>query len=299
MHNTAQTSKKRPALGQGLDALIPLYEPNESTNSEGSIKHFPLESLVPNLYQPRRLFSEESLRELSDSIREQGVIQPIIVRKREDGSHEIVSGERRWRASKMAGYDRVPVIVKELSDSESLEIALIENLQRENLNPVDTAEAYNILIDKFEYTHDFLARRIGKDRTTITNHLRLLRLPDEIKTEIREDRLSMGHARTLLAISNVSTQLKLSSKVINGKLSVRDLEKIVQNFKNKSSSRKESSNQTDSSLVLLQRNLSNHLSTRVSIKQKSEKSGKIEIHFHSIQELSRLLEAIGYAEDLT
>jgi ParB family transcriptional regulator, chromosome partitioning protein len=297
MHKTPQISKKRPALGQGLDALIPIYEPNESTSSERSIKNVPLESLVPNSYQPRSLFSEESLRELSESIRQQGVLQPIIVRIKQDGLHEIVSGERRWRASKMAGYDTVPVIVKKLSDSESLEIALIENLQRENLNPVDTAEAYNILIDKFEYTHDFLAKRIGKDRSTITNHLRLLRLPDEIKNEIREDRLSMGHARTLLAISNISTQLKLSSKVINRKLSVRDLEKIVQNFKNKASLRSKTPNQTDSSVMLLERNLSNHLSTRVRIRQKSDKSGKIELHFHSLEELSRLLEAIGYTED--
>lgn len=297
MQKVAQNAHKRSALGMGLDALLPPKDEVRSIGDfEKDIVSLPIDSLSPNANQPRRLFREESLEDLRDSIREIGVIQPIIARPAASGKFEIVAGERRWRAAKMAACSTVPVIVRELSDAEAFEIALIENLQRENLNPLDTAEAYDTLITKFSYTHDALARRIGKDRTNITNHIRLLRLPDPIKDELRNERLSMGHARTLLAVENVEKQLDLSGLVVRKRLSVRELEKIVQNFKKKlSKSQKTQAKQSE--VVDLERNLSSHLSAKVSIRVTSNGSGKLEVHFHSMEELDRLFGMMGYKED--
>jgi ParB family chromosome partitioning protein len=293
-----ETAKKRTALGQGLNALIPLDEPVTRGSSNKDFRHVPIESLEPNPHQPRRVFSEDSLAELSSSIKEIGVIQPLLVRPgAQEGRYEIVAGERRWRAARMAQFSTIPVIVRNVSDSESLEIALIENLQREDLNPLDTAEAYDILIKKFSYTHEVLAQRMGKDRTSITNHLRLLKLPDPIKMDLREDRLSMGHARTLLAVDHLPTQLDLSRKTIRRKLSVRELERIVQNFKNKQ--QPALTPQPDPEVSALEKALSRHLSTKVVIRKKTSESGKLELHFHSREELDRLLEAMGFSEDFS
>jgi len=299
MQKVTDSGKKRTALGQGLDALLPLDQPVSRGASDGDIIYVAMESLIPNQNQPRRLFSERSLADLADSIREMGVIQPLIVRPRPEGKYEIVAGERRWRAAGMAGSTSIPVIVRDLSDAESLEIALIENIQRENLNPLDTAEAYDVLIQRYSYTHDVLARRIGKDRTNITNHLRLLKLPDPIKEDVRQDLLTMGHARTLLGVEHLPTQLLLSRKIVKRKLSVRELEKIVQNYKEKQASGSRKSSDEDPDLAFLEKGLSQHLSTKVSVRHKANGSGKLEIHFHSREEFDRLLETIGYSEDFS
>ncbi len=297
MPKAMETAKRRTALGQGLDALIPLEQPLETRSTDRTIEYVPADALLPNPYQPRRFFPEASLSDLSESIKERGVIQPLIVRVSAQGSYEIVAGERRWRAARMAGFHTIPVIIRHLSDSESLEIALIENLQREDLNPLDTAEAYDTLIRKFSYTHEDLAKRIGKDRTNITNHLRLLKLPDPIKEHLRQERLTMGHARTLLAVEHLPTQLNLSGKVINRKLSVRDLERIVQNYKTKQAKKQAPPETEDSGMADLERGLSRHLATRVVVRQKNNESGKLEIHYHSRDELDRLVESLGYSED--
>ena len=299
MLNETSTSKRRTVLGQGLDALIPLDGPPEGDVGGHHVKYLAIESLFPNPYQPRRVFDETALSELADSIKEMGVIQPLIVRRTPSGDHQIVAGERRWKAAMMAGFSTIQVIVRDLSDAESLEMALIENLQREDLNPLDTAEAYDVLIKKFSYTHEALAKRIGKDRSSITNHLRLLKLPDPIKEDLRGDRLSMGHARTLLAVDHLPTQLDLSRKILKRNLSVRDLEKIVQNFKDKQKTSRTGPPVKESELASLERGLSRHLSTRVVVKTFSNNSGKLEISFHSREELDRLLEAIGYSEDFS
>jgi ParB family chromosome partitioning protein len=199
----------------------------------------------------------------------------------------------------MAGFKAVPAIVRDLSDSESLEISLIENLQRENLNPLDAAEAYDTLIKKFSYTHDLLAQRLGKDRSSITNQLRLLKLPDPIKEDLRHERLTMGHARTLLAIENLPKQLTLSRKTVSQKLSVRDLERIVQNYKANQTHREGKPGVRETGNSILERGLSRHLSTRVVIKYNSNNSGRLEIYFHSPDELDRLVEALGYSEDFS
>jgi len=238
--------------------------------------------------------------ELSNSIKEMGVIQPLLVRPASvDGSYEIVAGERRWRAARTAGYSLIPVIIRNLSDSESLEIALIENLQREDLNPLDTAEAYDTLIRKFAYTHEVLAQRMGKDRTSITNHLRLLKLPEPIKNDLRQDRLSMGHARTLLAVDHLQTQLNLSRQIVRRKLSVRELERIVQNYKNKQIGGSGSPVVRDPEVQALEKALSGHLSTKVRVRKTTGDSGKIELYFQSRDELDRLLELLGYSEDFS
>ncbi len=291
--------KKRTALGQGLDALLAPDKSSLSDQEKNSVQFTSIDLLEPNPYQPRRYFSEESLIDLSNSIKELGVIQPLIVRSANEGKYEIIAGERRWRASKMAGFTSIPVIVRDVTDSEALEIALIENLQRENLNPLETAEAYNTLIDKFSYTHENLAKRIGKERSNVTNHLRLLKLPDPIKDQLRQNLLSMGHARTLLSVDHLPTQLTLTNKVVKRKLSVRELEKIVQNLKKKTENKTVSQVRKDSDTVLLEKKISNHLSTKVSIVRKDNGSGKLEIHFHSGDEFERLLEHIGYTDDFS
>jgi ParB family transcriptional regulator, chromosome partitioning protein len=299
MQKVTETGKKRTVLGQGLNALIPFQDFENSKDSSRIVTDLRIDSLLPNRYQPRRQFSEETLAELSRSLIEVGVIQPLIVRPLSDGRYEIVAGERRWRAAIKAGFSTIPALVQDLTDLESLERALIENLQREDLNPLDTAEAYDVLIKKFSYTHENLAQRIGQDRSNVTNYLRLLKLPDPIKQYVREDLISMGHARTLLAIENISTQLNLSNKVVKRKLSVRDLEKIVQNFKKKQAARSSHSQVSDNDLGQLQNALSRHFSTKVTIRQIDNEHGRLEIHYHSRDEFDRLLELMGYSPDFS
>jgi ParB family transcriptional regulator, chromosome partitioning protein len=297
MLKSTETSKKRTALGQGLNALLPMDPLVGQISSERTILDVAIAALLPNPYQPRRTFGEESLHDLSRSIKELGVIQPLLVRSLPDGKYEIVAGERRWRAAGMAGFTAVPVIVRDVSDSESLEIALIENLQRENLNPLDTAEAYDLLIEKFSYTHDELAKRVGKDRSNITNYLRLLKLPEPVKEFLRQDQLTMGHARTLLAVEHMPTQLSLSQKVVKRRLSVRELERIVQNYKQKLEDRSSSGPRIASAVSPLETALSRHFSTRVTVRQKADGSGKLELHFSSREEMERLVETMGYADE--
>ncbi|MGC8657535.1 MAG: ParB/RepB/Spo0J family partition protein [Desulfomonilaceae bacterium] len=292
-----EVNKKRNALGLGLDALIPPKVQEKTDLSNLQTKMVQVHHIHPNPNQPRQSFDDQSLAELAASIKEIGLIQPIIVRPTQNGSYEIIAGERRWRASVLAEIEHIPVIVREVTESESLEIALIENLQREDLNPVDTAEAYETLIRKFSYTHEVLASRIGKDRTDITNHLRLLKLPETIKISVRNRELSMGHARTLLAVDHLDTQLSLSEKVVRRKLSVRELERIVQNFKHKRSRSKVPN--SDHSTANLEKDLSRKFSTKVTVRSNSSGSGKIEFHFFSQEDLIRILDSIGFREELT
>lgn len=300
MLNSRETTKKRNALGLGLDALISVPPVETSDFSGIQTKLLPVDSIQPNSNQPRQIFNDQSLNELASSISEIGLIQPIIVRVIDNGSYEIVAGERRWRAAILAKIDYVPAIIRNVTDKESIELALIENLQREDLNPLETAEAYDTLIQKFSYTHEILANRIGKDRSDITNHLRLLRLPEVIKHRVRNREISMGHARTLLAVDHIETQLSLSEKIVRRKLSVRELEQIVQNYKKKlenpaKNQRRESGYKTKD----IEKSLSRHFSTKIIIKKNNSGSGRIEFHFHSLEELLRLLDAVGFSEELT
>ena len=292
-----ETAKKRTALGQGLNALIPVDDFLTDGESDRNVKNLRIDALTPNPHQPRSLFAEQSLMDLSRSIKEMGVIQPLIVRPAAEGKYKIVAGERRWRAAMMAGFATIPALVRQLTDLESLETALIENLQREDLNPVDTAEAYDTLIKKFSYTHENLAQRIGKDRTSITNHLRLLKLPDPIKQQLRDELISMGHARTLLGLDHVHAQMNLSNKGDQAKTLCEKLERIVQNYRNKHDSGTLRGVTKDPALANLETGLSRHFATKVTIRKNQNEVGKLEFHFHSREELDRLLEMIGYSED--
>lgn len=206
-------ANKRPALGKGIGALL------SSAAQEGGKKYFlcPIEELKPHANQPRKTFADDKMAELVASIKEKGVIQPLVVRQ-QDNHYQIIAGERRWRAAQKAGLERVPVVIQDVSEDWALEIALIENIQREDLNPLEEAEAYRYLMDSFDLLQEEVAKRVGKNRSTVTNALRLLRLPDGIKTELAEGRLSMGHARALLALEQEEDILEAGREVIRKKI---------------------------------------------------------------------------------
>lgn len=262
----------RKALGKGLDALIP--------SSREGVREVKLESLVPSPFQMREDFSPENLQELADSIREKGVLEPILVRPRGD-KFEIIAGERRVRAAKLAGMEKVPVLVKEVGDREAMEIALIENLQREELTPLERARGYEMLIKKFNFTHEEIARRLGKSRASVTNTLRLLRLPEEIKRDLQEGRITEGHARVLLTLPSRERE-ELWKRIRLRNLSVRDTERIARKR------RRRKLRITPPFLEELQR----ILGTRVYLEQ-GRKKGRMVIEYYSPQDLKRILDRLG------
>lgn len=277
---------KKSHLGRGLDALLPSDTPDHKTPTE-----IPIENIKPSESQPRRSFDEKSINELSKSIKEKGLIQPILVRKKGD-HYEIVAGERRWRACQKAGLKNIAVIVKDLNEDEILEIALIENLQREDLDPIEEAEAYEKLINKFDLTHEEISKRIGKDRSTITNQLRLLKLTEKAKSALINEKISAGHARALLSLEYSNHIDQLLDEIIKKKLSVRQAEQVVKIFSEKKDTRKSKSGSknytSDRFLQNISEELKKSLRTKVTIKGKDDK-GKIEIQYYSKEELERLI----------
>jgi ParB family chromosome partitioning protein len=280
---------KRPALGKGLSALIPdAPEP----------RHAPVEAdidrLTPNDFQPRGSLDEARLQELAQSIRANGLIQPIVVRKAGD-RFQIIAGERRWRAAKLAGLLRVPIVVRDVVPGEKtqLELALVENIQREDLNPIDEALAYKRLADQFALTQEQIAAAVGKDRATIANHLRLLRLPDEVRTEVASGRLSMGHARALLSLAGEAEQRQLARDVLARSLSVRETESIVKKNVERGAPARESAEPApvDVHTRAAEDRLKVLLGTRVRIVRHGTR-GRIEIDFNSEEELIRIFEAL-------
>ncbi len=281
---------KRPALGKGIGALL------SSAAQEGGKKYFscPIEELKPHARQPRKTFDDAKMSELVASIQEKGIIQPLVVR-RQDDHYQIIAGERRWRAAQKAGLERVPVVIQDVSEDWALEIALIENIQREDLNPLEEAEAYRYLMDSFDLLQEEVARRVGKDRSTVANALRLLRLPDQVKDDVAENRLTMGHARALLALEQDEDIIEASLEVIRKKLSVRDTEKLIKKIKNllgKKFSKSAVPKEVDPNLLALENSLRQQLGTQVKLYAK-DKGGKIEISYHDQEELSRILDLIG------
>lgn len=274
----------RKALGRGLGALLS----SDSTLDLGAEpSEVDLESIVPGPMQPRTHFDEASLESLADSIRTHGIVQPLLVRRR-DGGYELIAGERRWRAAKLAGITRVPVVVKEVADDNLLEIALIENIQRENLNPIEEAQAYKKLLETVGLTQESLASRVGRDRSYITNYLRLLRLPDDVQQLVKERRLSTGHARTLLALDHVDLQRRLARQIIDGGLSVRATEQLVQKASEEKPARRSAPQAVDPNIKAAETKLRRSLGTQVKILQASDGRGKIEISFFNTQDLDRL-----------
>jgi ParB family chromosome partitioning protein len=277
---------KKIALGRGLDSLLPDIEYVESVSKE--YFQCDIELIRPNRYQPRMQFSEDELEGMALSIKEQGIIQPLLVRK-DDNGYELVTGERRLRAAKKAGLDQVPVIVKTITDTDLLEMSIVENVQREDLNPMEEAEAYYQLIVKFDLTQDQVATRVGKSRSAVANFLRLRQLSEQIKADIINGTLSMGHARALLGASNSAHQHAAWRSVVSKGLSVRETERLIKRLKTENKKPKESSTGSEQRhLLSLAEDLSRRFGTKVQIKRHGKK-GRVEITFYNNDDLDRVL----------
>jgi len=280
---------KRVALGKGLGALLPEFGQAEPK----TLLYCGIEEIIPNRSQPRKHFDDAKLQELAESIKEKGILEPLIVRRVDQG-YELIVGERRWRAAQKAGLKEVPVVVKEAQGREVLEISLIENLQREDLNPIEAAEAFKHLIEAFNISQEDLSKRIGKDRTTITNTLRLLKLPLEVRNQLLQNRITSGHARALLSLENKEKQKELCALIIKKGLSVREAEAIAKRWSEKPKKPippVKKQGDLESQLSSLQDSMRTYLGTKVHIAQKGKK-GKIEIEYYSFEELERIVEAI-------
>lgn len=289
-------------LGKGLDALIPSgleveSKPKKETAKKEETASDKQETLVkitmvePNREQPRKNFDEDALLELSESIKQFGLLQPILVQQRKD-YYEIIAGERRWRAAKLAGLKEVPVIIKNLTEQEIVEIALIENIQREDLNPIEEAQAYKRLLTEFNLKQDEVAERVSKSRTAVTNSMRLLKLNEEVQQMVINDMISTGHARALLAIEDQEQQYLLAQRIFDEKLSVRDIEKIVKSLGKPAKAKKEKNVSLDIVYQDLEEKMKQRLNTKVAISGKGDGSGKIEIEFYSHDDLDRILDML-------
>ena len=280
----------RRALGKGLDALIPEVK-RDAVPGRSDIVELVISEIAANPYQPRTKFSEVSLEDLKESIAERGVLQPVIVRKKA-GRYELVAGERRLRAAKLAKLETIPAMIKQVSDSEALEIALVENLQREDLNPIDEARGYSELIKRFKLTQEELARKIAKDRSTIANVLRLLNLPEEVKAGLENGKINMGHARALLGLTEEKHIRSVYRTVLHRGLSVRQVEALVRRKLKSKKRRARTVPPIATELGHIEEELMRKLGTRVKIISQGG-HGKIEIEYYSNDDLTRILEAIG------
>ena len=292
---------KKKGLGKGLDSLIPdnksiksvapdkSAEVKKEAEEKAGVQTMKINEVEPNRDQPRKNFDEDALLELSDSIKQFGVLQPLLVRKRKD-YYEIIAGERRWRAAKLAGVKEVPVIVKEYTDQEILEIGLIENIQRENLNPIEEAIAFKRLLEEFNLKQDEVAERVSKSRTAVTNSMRLLKLSDKVQQMIIDDMISTGHARALLAIDDPELQYTLANKIFDEKLSVRETEKLVKEIKNPKKPKEKKVMENAFIYQDLEEKMKGVFGTKVSIASKGKGKGKIEIEYYSDDELEHLFD---------
>jgi len=283
----------RKALGKGLDALIPT---GGGAELSGELVYIAPSKIKPSSYQPRKKFEQKSLEELAQSIREKGLLQPLLVRKgASPESYQLIAGERRLRAVQLAGLDKVPVLVKEVNDKEALAMSLIENIQREDLNPIEEAEAYQRLLSELKITQEQLSEVVGKDRSTIANSIRLLKLPKEIQAELEKDAISPGHARAILQLDSPAKMKLLFNKIIQDGLSVRQAEALAKQFspEDKKSTAKKPSKENQLFIEELERRLSRILSAKVRLIEKSKNRGKIEIHYQNLEELERIIDLVS------
>lgn len=288
----------RRVLGKGLSALLP-GRPVTPPAAQGpapvaapagdapGLQQLPLDSIVPNPRQPRNVFDGVKLNELAESIAANGILQPLLVRRQGD-KFEIVAGERRWRAAKLAGLAAVPVVIQDIADENVLTLALIENIQRDDLNAIETAVAFDRLSRELNLTHEEIGRRTGKDRTTITNFMRLLRLPEGVQGMLTDGRLSMGHARAILSLPTEELQINVAERVASQGLSVRAAEKLIQSLTEPKEIKEDNKVQIDPNVRAAEEELQRVLGTRVTIQRKNEKRGRIEIEYYSLAELDRL-----------
>ena len=277
-------ASKRGGLGKGLDAL---FLENDVEDSESAVT-LKISEIEPNRSQPRRDFNEEGLRELADSIAIHGVLQPLLVRPMPDGGYQLVAGERRWRASRMAGLFEVPVIIREMSDSEMMQISMIENLQRENLNPVEEALGYKALQDEYGLTQDEISRSVGKSRPVVANALRLLNLQEPILELLKDGKISAGHARALLSINDPDQQLNIAQQIEKNDLTVRDIEKAAKTINAEKSAPKTAVHTRNSFFDEVELALNEHLSRKVKVVNGKDSGGILEIEFYSEEDLGEL-----------
>lgn len=282
---------KRNALGRGLDSLISVGD--IQTGGSSAINEIRVEDIKPNPNQPRRTFDEETLGELAASIKELGVVQPLSVRDMGDGTYQIIAGERRWRAAGLAGLNTVPAYVRSASDSEVTEMALIENIQREDLNAIEVALAFRNLIDTYNLTQEKLSERLGKKRATIANHLRLLKLPAEIQLGLRDRKLDMGHARALLSVDNPKHQLKLYNLIVKEGISVRKVEELAKRYAEEKDIRTETIKPLKRDFSSMQKRLKHSLGRDVKISQNNDGKGRLTINFSTLQDLDALVEILS------
>lgn len=305
-------ASKQRGLGKGLDALIPMgdtkaekkggaktsskskaSDDNASSEDDGRTM-VKITMVEPNRDQPRKNFDEDALQELADSIKQFGLIQPILVQDRKD-HYEIIAGERRWRASRLAGLEEIPVIIRNYSEQEIVEISLIENIQREDLNPIEEAQAYKRLLTEFNLKQDEVAERVSKSRAAVTNSVRLLKLTDEVQQMVIDEMISTGHARALLAIEDPTLQYTTALKIFDEKLSVRDVEKLVKNLNKPAKQPKKVVDDKVMQLLYqdIEEKLKQRLSTKVTVTSKGDGAGKIEIEFYNNEDLDRLVDMMG------
>ena len=287
---------KRRALGKGLRSLIPEAPPPADAGparvAAAKLPEIDIDRIKPNREQPRQAFDQESLEELARSMKAQGVLQPVVVRHAADGLYELIAGERRWRAAQIAGLLKLPAVVREVTDDRLLELALIENLQREELNPLEEAAAYQTLMDDLGLTQQEVAERVGKNRSTVANAVRLLNLPLEIQARIRTGEVSAGHAKALAAWTDAAAQIALAERIARDGLSVRAVERLVERQRRARRPRTTSPGKRDPNVVAAEESLQRALGTRVRIVQGKTGAGRLELHFFNDEELQRLYQAV-------
>lgn len=295
--------KASRGLGKGLDSLIPMSGSTNSVSEKKAVEKednkasetiVKITQIEPNREQPRKNFDEDALQELADSIKQFGLLQPILVQDRKS-HYEIIAGERRWRAAKLAGLKEVPVIIRDYTDQEIVEISLIENIQREDLNPIEEAQAYKRLLTEFNLKQDEVAERVSKSRTAVTNSMRLLKLCDEVQQMIIDDMLSTGHARALISIEDPEEQYTIAQKIFDEKLSVRDVEKLVKNLNKPEKPKKEIKEDKNLDIIYqdIEEKLKQSLGTKVEISAKGNGAGKLEIEFYNHDDLDRIIELLS------
>lgn len=279
---------EKKALGRGLDALLPAAK-SVAISESSETQQLRVDAIVPNRYQPRQAFSAQGLTELSDSLKQSGLLQPILVRRKGDGIYELISGERRWRAAKEAGLETIQAVIRNCGDEESIVLALVENLQRADLNPMEMARAYHRMMNEFALTQDIIARRVGCERSSIANVVRLIQLPSEIQQLLESNQLSMGHAKVILSLSGQNEQLRIAQLVVSKSLSVRETEKLIESLL--AGKRRGARELRRTPWSDVEERLQKRLGTKVMI-QKGKRGGKIVIHYFSPPELDGILETL-------
>ena len=296
---------KKSGLGKGLDSLIPSAGAKKSNPAKSEVKKevvvekvvkkeevmLKITEVEPSREQPRKNFNEDALLELADSIKQFGIIQPLIVQKQDD-YYEIIAGERRWRAAKLAGLKEVPVIIKNYTEQERVEIALIENIQREDLNQIEEALAFRRLLTEFELKQDELAERVSKSRTAVTNSMRLLKLDERVQQMVVDEKISTGHARALLAVEDKEQQYILANKIFDEKLSVRETERLMKNFQKEKENKKSQKTENEFIYKGIEEKIKMILGTKVTVNHKKNNKGRIEIEYYSNEELERIMDLL-------